>query len=74
MSKPYVWKDKKVAELEEENQKLKEKPSDLKTINPDGIIIFEKSREEKNKQAIFIGIVGLVILFALLITDLINYC
>lgn len=29
MSKPYVWKDKKVAELEEENQKLKEKPKQI---------------------------------------------
>lgn len=74
-------KNKSVFDIENSNvrinlieEKLIEKPNELKVVNSDGIVSFNKSRSEKIRQSIFIGIVALVFLFALLINDLIIYC
>ena len=74
-------KNKSVFDIENSNvrinlieEKLIENPNELKVVSQDGIVSFNKTRAEKNRQSIFIGIVALIFLFALLINDLVVYC
>ena len=74
-------KNKSVFDIENSNvrinlieENLIENPNELKVVSQDGIVSFNKTRAEKNRQSIFIGIVALIFLFALLINDLVVYC